>query len=175
MARYQIDPDHTVAHFQVMNMDVAWVHGQFNTVSGFIEFDPGDLSKTRAEIAIGAAGIYTGVEKRNEHLRSADFLDVAQFPTITFASTEAHPYGANRFRLTGDLTMRGVTRPVVLEVDYLGTVKAPQGETTAGFTASTVLHRLDWGVAWNRPMGLGRLLVGNEVKVSIEMEADLEQ
>ncbi len=175
MARYIIDPDHTVAAFQVMNMDVAWVHGQLNTISGSLEFDPEDLSKTTAEISIEAAGINTGVEGRNEHLRSADFLDVSAHPLITFKSSHAQPYGANRFRLMGDLTIRGISKPVVLEVHYLGTTKAPQGEMTAGFTASTVINRLDWGVAWNVPMGLGRLLVGNEVKITIEMEADLQE
>lgn len=175
MARYKIDTDHTVVGFTVMNMDVAWVRGQFNIMSGQIDFDPTDLAKLSADIAIEATGIYTGVAKRDEHLRSPDFLNAAAHPTITFKSTKAEAYGCDRARLTGNLTIRGVTRPVVLEMEYRDTVKAPQGETTAGFCATTVINRLDWGIKWNVPMELGRILVGNDVHITVDMEADLAE
>jgi polyisoprenoid-binding protein YceI len=172
-----IDSDHTVAHFTARHMMITFVHGQFNRINGMIDFDPADLSATAAEIEIDAAVIYTGVEARDRHLRSDDFLDVERHPAITFRSTRAECAGSNLFKLYGDLTIRGVTRPVLLHGASFG----PNGYadetgsyTVMGFEAGVTLNREDFGITWNNVFGKNQFMVGKHLDIVINVEADLQ-
>ncbi len=172
MARWTIDPDHTVAAFVVRHMMLASVRGQFNGVRGTICFDPADVAATRLEVTIGVPGIYTGIAKRDEHLRSLDFFAAAEHGVMTFRSTNVEARGGRRMAVAGELTIRGVTRPVTLDAEYCGPVKDPfeEGESI-GFTATTTINRDDFGVSWNVEMD-GGVMVGREVSVFLDGEAD---
>jgi polyisoprenoid-binding protein YceI len=174
MEKWKIDSDHSVAAFAVRHFMITLVHGQFNKVSGTIEFDPKKPSLCSVEATIEAAGVYTGIPKRDEHLRSPDFLDAEKFPFIQFKSSQVEWAGVNYFKVAGGLTIRGVTLPVSLDVEYLGRIKDPfePGESI-GFAASTRINRLDYGVSWNYDMENGGLVAGKEVILNLEVEADL--
>ena len=175
MKKWSIDPDHTVAALSVRHMMVANVHGQFNKVSGIIHFDPADIPHSSVEVSIDATAIYTGISKRDEHLRSEDFLNAGNHPNITFKSTRAESTGSNRFKVTGDLAIRGITRQITFEAEYFGPVKDPFEESgkSIGFFASTSLNREEYGMTWNVAMESGGVMVGKEVKITLEVEADL--
>ena len=174
MAQWAIDPDHSVAAFVVSHMMICDVHGQFNKVSGSIRFDPAEPEKASLEVTIGVAGVYTGIQKRDDHLRSPDFFDAAVYPVMTFTSTRVESRGKNRYTVTGDLTIRGVTRPVILEAEARGPVKSPFGdETTIGFTATTAIDRTEFGVSWNEMMEGGGVVAGNRVAITLNVEADM--
>src|SRR6266487_6585643 len=150
MALWIIDPDHSVAAFNVRHMLICNVRGQFNKVSGSIRFDPAEPDNSSVEATIDVTGIYTGIQKRDDHLRSPDFFDAATYPVMTYTSSRVEGRGENRLTIIGNLTLRGVTRQVVLEAEFHGPVKSPFGdETTIGFSATTVINRTDFGVAWN--------------------------
>jgi polyisoprenoid-binding protein YceI len=174
MARWTIDPDHTVAAFVVRHMMIASVRGQFNGVHGTIDFDPADIDATRMEVTIDVPGIYTGIVKRDEHLRSPDFFSAAEHGVMTFRSTKVEARGGRRLAVTGDLTVRGITRPVTLSAEYCGPVKDPfeEGESI-GFAATATIDRYDFGVSWNVEMGDGGVVVSREVGIFIDGEADL--
>jgi polyisoprenoid-binding protein YceI len=140
-------------------------------VSGTIVADGRDPNSVEINAVIDATSINTRVEKRDAHLKSAAFLDVDKYPTITFKSTKVEPDGPNRWRVTGDLTLHGVTKPVVLEVETTTPIKDPSGTARAGASATTKIDRKDFGVLWNKPMEAGGVLVGDEVSISIEVEA----
>jgi polyisoprenoid-binding protein YceI len=173
MARWTIDPDHTVAAFVVRHMVIASVRGQFNGVRGTIDFDPTDVVAARVEVTIDVPGIYTGVAKRDEHLCSPDFFSAAEHGVMSFRSTKVEERGGNRLAVTGDLTIRGVTRPVTLEAEYCGPVKDPfeEGESI-GFAATATINRDDFGVSWNVEMGDGGVMVSREVLIFLDGEAD---
>ena len=175
MKKWTIDPDHTVATFSVRHMMVANVHGQFNKISGTIHFDPADIPHSFVEVSIDAAAIYTGIPKRDEHLRSDDFLDAGNHPSITFKSTKAEGTGSNRFRVTGDLTIRGITRQITFEAEHFGPVKDPFEESgrSIGFVASATINREEYGMTWNVAMESSGVMVGKEVTITLEVEADL--
>jgi polyisoprenoid-binding protein YceI len=175
MAKWIIDPDHSVASFVVRHMMVANVRGQFNRISGTIHFDPADMENSFVEVIIDAAGIYTGIQKRDDHLRSPDFLDVESYPQITFKSTHIETTRENRFRVTGDLSIRGISRPVTLDAEYNGTEKSPYGETSMGFTATTPINRGDYNMTWNVLLKSGGVMVGKEVLITLDVEADLAE
>jgi polyisoprenoid-binding protein YceI len=174
MAKWVIDPDHSVAAFAVRHMMVSNVHGQFNKISGTIRFDPSDIGHSSVEAEIDASGIYTGIPKRDEHLRSPDFFDVEKHPQIFFKSTRVEPGSGNRFGLTGNLTIHGVTRPIVFDVEYLGPVKGTEeGETCVGFTATTAINREQYDIMWNVALlEKGGFVVGREVQITLDVEAD---
>jgi polyisoprenoid-binding protein YceI len=176
MAQWNIDPAHTVAAFSSRHMRIANVRGQFNGVSGTIVFDPENPAGSSVQAAIEIASLTTGVKKRDEHLLSPDFLEAAVYPRMTFTSTKVEPSGGNRAKVTGDLTLHGVTRSVAFEAEFFGPVKSPQalgGETTIGFSASTLINRFDFGVKWDVKLDDGTLVADKEVKISIDLEADL--
>jgi polyisoprenoid-binding protein YceI len=174
MAKWIIDPDHSVAAFVIRHMMVANVRGQFNKLRGVVQFDPPDVASSSVEVAIDAAGIYTGIQKRDDHLRSADFFDAVKYPQIIFKSGKVEITGARRLRITGDLTMHGITKTVTLNVDYSEPEKSPYGgETTVGFAATTKINREDFGLMWNEPLESGGFLVGRDVQIFIDGEADL--
>ena len=174
MSKWIVDPDHSVAAFIVKHMMVANVRGQFNKISGTINFDPDDVAKSSVEVVIDASGIYTGIPKRDNHLRSPDFLDVEKFPHILFKSAYVAGAGENRLRITGQLTIHGITEQVTIEADCTGPEKSPYGETSRGFTASVSINREDYNIMWNEPLGGGGVMVGKEILITLEIEADLQ-
>jgi polyisoprenoid-binding protein YceI len=176
MSTWIIDPDHSVAAFAVKHLKVAYVRGQFNSITGKITLDPDDPSRSSVEAEIAVASMTTGIRKRDEHLFTPDFFEASKYPTITFKSTKTEATGPNRGRVTGGLTIRGITRPVTMEVEYSGPVKSPfGGEITMGFSASTTINRFDYNVSWDVPMEDGGLIVDKDVKIMIDVEADLSE
>ena len=174
MSEWKIDSDHTVAAFTVRHFMITLVRGQFNKISGSIQFDPATPALGTVAIEIDSTSIHTGIPKRDEHLRSPDFLEVDKYPLIRFKSTRIEPVAVNGFILTGDLTIRGITRSINLDVEYLGQVKSPFDEDISiGFSASARINRHDFGVSWKVNMENGGLVAGNEVFLNLEVEADL--
>jgi len=172
---WHLDPDHTVAAFAVQHLTIAKVRGQFNKVSGILTFDPAKPAGTGLTVTIDVIGLYTGIKKRDIHLASPDFFDVLNQPTITFRSTDCAMAG-RRGRLTGELTIRGTSRPIILEVQLTEPIKVPAelgGETTLGLAARTTINREDFGLNWNFPLGAGRLGIAKEVEITLDGEADL--
>jgi len=168
---WNIDQSHSGINFSVKHMMISTLRGQFTDLSGTFEFDEANPAATSADIKIGAASIQTRDDKRDGHLKSPDFLDVANHPYITFKSTRVEGVNGNSATLIGDLTIRGVSKEVALDVEYAGQQKAPWGTTSAGFTATTKINREDWGLTWNAPLEFGGVLVGKEIKIEIELEA----
>jgi polyisoprenoid-binding protein YceI len=170
---YDIDTSHATASFKVRHLMLAHVRGHLGPVTGTVAIDEQDVSKSRVDVTIDARGIDTREPKRDEHLRSADFLDVANHPNVTFRSTrvEAPKGPAGDLRVTGDLTIHGVTRPVTLAVEALGpTMKDPWGNTRRGVSAQLRISRKDWGLTWNLAIEAGGVTVGDEVSIEIEAE-----
>ncbi len=177
MPRWLIDPDHTVAHFTARHMMITFVHGQFNGIAGEIDFDPEDLSATAVSVEIDASVLYTGVEARDRHIRSEDFLHVERYPSMFFRSTRAETAGSTLFKLHGDLTIRGVTRPVLLHAQCFGPNKYADetGDyTVMGFEAKTSINREDFGITWNNVFGKNQFMVGKHLDIVINAEADLQ-
>jgi len=169
---WQIDPAHTNVEFTVRHMMISNVKGQFQKTSGAISAEGNDPSTAKIDATIDASSIDTRVEKRDGHLKSPDFLDVAKFPTITFKSTKVETAGPNKWKVTGDLTLHGVTKPVVLDVEAAGPpIHDPMGNTRAGASATTKINRSDFGLTWNKALEAGGVMVGDEVAISIDVEA----
>ncbi len=178
MAKWIIDPDHSVAAFAIRHLMVANVRGQFNNVTGTIEFDPKRPGNSSVTASIEVASLTTGIRKRDDHVLSPDFFDAEKFPEITFRSTKIEITGDNTGKVEGDLTIRGITHPATLSVEFFGPVKVPEdfgGETTIGFSAQTRINREDFNVMWNVPLEGGGVMVGNEVEIALDVEADLEE
>ena len=171
MATWQLDTAHTNVSFTAKHMMITKVRGIFKNVTGTLEYDEANPAASSVSVVIPAATIETGMEPRDNHLRSADFLDAETFPTLTFSSTSIAPKG-DRWAITGDLTIRGTTRPVTLETESLGIVKAMDGRRHAGFEAATKIKRSDWGLTWNVGLEAGGWLVSDEVTIEIEVAAD---
>jgi polyisoprenoid-binding protein YceI len=167
---WELDFSHSRVGFSVRHLLIAKVRGQFNKWGGKVELDLEDLSRSEVRIEIDAASIDTRDEKRDEHLRAADFFDVANHPSLLFVGKRVEHAGADRVKLIGDLTIRGTTREVTLDVEYAGTQKDPWGGTRAGFSAHTRIDRRDFGLAFNIPLDGGGLAVGNTVDIDIELE-----
>jgi len=168
---WQIDPAHTLVEFAVKHMMFTTVKGRFGGVHGTIVDDAADPSRSSVEVEIDAASIDTREEKRDAHLRSPDFLDVESYPTITFKSSRAEHAGPDRLRVVGDLTIHGTTREVVLDTTINGRGTNPFGLEVAGFTGETTINRRDFGLNWNMALEAGGVLVGDTVKILIEIEA----
>ncbi|MEO8591944.1 MAG: YceI family protein [Candidatus Solibacter sp.] len=167
---YQIDPAHSTAGFKVRHLMVANVRGEFSKVSGTVVFDPDAPESSRITAAIDASSIHTRDEQRDAHLKSADFLDVEKFPTIEFVSRKISGSG-DEWKVTGDLTIHGVTREVVLDVDGPAPeARDPWGNTKTGASATTKISRKDFGLSWNQALETGGVLVGDEVTISLEVE-----
>lgn len=170
-ARYRIDPAHTSVVFRVRHLFTS-VAGRFTKFDGTIDFDPKHPEKTRVEGWIDAASIDTNNEKRDKHLRSEDFFHVSKYPKITFSSTGVRDIDRKRLtgKLEGQLTIRGATRPVVLDVSFLGEGTDPWGNRRAGFHAETTIDRTEFGLKWNEVLETGGFLVGDEVRIEIDAE-----
>lgn len=170
-ATFNIDPDHTSVGFKVRHLMVSNVKGTFGKVSGVVALDEKDITKSSVNVTIDAASIETGVVKRNEHLKSPEFLDVAKFPTITFASKKVAKKSGGKLSVRGDLTIHGVTRPVVLDVEGISTEsKDPWGFFRRGTTATTKINRKDFGLTWNKALETGGVVVGDDVFITLEVE-----
>jgi polyisoprenoid-binding protein YceI len=168
---WDIDSTHSRVGFGVRHMMVSTVHGTFDKYSGSIALDDADVAKSKAHIEIDAASIDTANAKRDEHLRSADFFDVAHFPKITFDATKVEKRGADGLALTGNLTIRNVTKPVVLLVSGLtGEVKDPWGGTRRGASAQAKISRKDFGLSWNKSLDTGGVVLGDDVTIELEVE-----
>jgi polyisoprenoid-binding protein YceI len=171
-AVYDIDPAHSDFGFSVKHMVIANVKGTFQKIEGTLEFN--DNNKlTAASAVIAAESIYTKIEKRDNHLRSPDFFDVAKYPNITFKTTSVEYSGPGKLTITGDITIRDVAREITLTGETLGPVKDPWGNTRMGFNASGTLNRKDFGLLWNKVLETGGLLVGDMVELIIEGEGIL--
>ncbi len=177
MAKWNIDSAHGQASFSAKHMMITTVRGTFNKVSGVINFDPANPAAASVEAVIDTTSMTTtGVEQRDQHLLSPDFLDVAKFPTMTFKSTSVAPYdNGSRAKITGDLTIKDVTRSVVLDAEFSGTGTTPFGTNVAGFSGTTKINREDFGLTWNMALEAGGWLVGKDVNITLDVEAILEQ
>lgn len=177
--KWSFEPGHSAAEFRARHMMVTWVRGAFKNIEGTLDFDPANPRTLSVETTIAATTCWTGVEMRDNHLRSPDFLNCEQYPTIHFKSTGVDEIGPVDYLVSGDLTIRGVTRPTMLRTRYLGSWKTPWWEdgvdkgpkTRAGFTARTRIDRYDFGVSWNDSMPDGGIVVGREIEIVLDVEA----
>ena len=179
MTKWSFESGHTAAEFCVRHMMVTWVRGTFKNVEGTLVFDPANPANSSAEIVIKVSELYTGDKNRDAHLKNADFLDADKHPTITFKSNKVELVGENEFKVTGDLTIKGVTKKTTLDVHYNGQWQTPWWEgkvdkgpkARAGFVAQAKINRQDFGVSWNSTMDKGGIVVGNEIIITIDAEA----
>jgi polyisoprenoid-binding protein YceI len=167
---YQIDKSHSEVMFQVRHL-LTKVRGRFTGFAGAIEFDRDHPADSKVEFTIQAASIDTAEPKRDEHLRSDDFFAVEQFPVLSFRSTKIVPKGGSDYAVEGDLTIRDVTRRIVLPVTLLGTAKDPWGNEKLAFEAETTINRKEYGLNWNAALETGGFLVGDDVKISLQIQA----
>lgn len=167
---WQIDSTHSTVTFSVRHMMISTVRGRFEKFSGSVNFDDKNPANTTVDVQIETASVNTNEAQRDGHLRSADFLDAENHPTLNFKSKRVELIDSNVGKLIGDLTIRGVTHEVVLDVEYFGQNKNPWGATVAGFSASTTINRKDWGLVWNVALETGGILVGDKIKIEIELE-----
>ncbi len=168
---WQIDAGHSLVEFAVKHMMFTTTKGRFGQFSGVINYDEANLAESNATVEIVAASVDTRDEKRDGHLRAADFFDTENYPTITFSSTRIESGGGESFKVYGDLTIRGVTKPIVLDAELTGRGKSPWGQEVIGFSATTKFKRSEFGLEWNATLETGGVLVGDEVKIAIEIEA----
>jgi polyisoprenoid-binding protein YceI len=171
---YSIDPDHSAVGFSIRHL-FSKVPGRFTKFEGKISLDKDDWSKSTVQVTIDAASIDTNEPKRDQHLRSADFFDAAKQPKITFQSTGVKQAAANKLQIMGNLTIKGVTKPVTLDVDVLGFGPGYGGGIRGGFEAHTKINRQDFGVAWNDVVEGGGAVLGDEVEITINVEAAQEK
>jgi polyisoprenoid-binding protein YceI len=167
---FQIDKTHSEAAFEVRHL-ISKVRGRFADFEGTIEYDEEKPAQSKVNVTIQAASVDTNTPDRDKHLRSDDFFAVEQYPTLTFVSTAITPTGSGAFDVAGNLTMRGVTKPIVIPVSYLGKAQDPWGNEKVAFEGEVKLNRKDFGLNWNAAIEAGGFLVGDEVKVSLSVQA----
>ncbi len=167
---WQIDNAHSQVEFSVRHMMISNVRGRFENLEGTVEFDEKDPARSSVDVRIEAASVNTRDARRDGHLKSPDFFDAEKYPYITFQSKRVEPTGENTGKIYGDLTIRDVTREVVLDVYYSGLAKSPWGTMSAGFSAETKINRKDYGLNWNQALETGGVLVGDEIKIGVELE-----
>ncbi len=170
MASYSIDTTHSEISFTVRHMMFAKVRGQFKAWSATLDYDAASPAQSKVEIAIDTASIDTREAQRDGHLRSDDFFSAEKFPKITFVSKRIEAVGSGQYKLTGDLTIRDVTRPVTLDVEQTGAGKDPWGNARLGFTAKGAIQRSDWGLKWNQALEAGGVLVSDKVEIDVEVQ-----
>ena len=170
-SEWQIDPAHSAAHFSVRHLMISNVRGEFSKLSGKVILDPADLTRSTVEVSLETSSISTREPQRDEHLRSADFFDVANYPAIHFRSTHIVAAGPGQFELSGNLTIRGNSKEVLFNVEGpTPALKDPWGNTRAGVTATAKINRKDFGLVWNGLLESGGMIVGDEVSIIIEAE-----
>jgi polyisoprenoid-binding protein YceI len=167
---YKVDPDHSGVAFTIRHF-VSNVSGRFKDFDGVVKYDKANPAASSVSFTVQAKSIDTDNDDRDNHLRSPDFFEAEKFPTLTFTSTSVKAAGADTLEVTGDLTIKGVTKKVTIPVDVLGSVKTPRGEK-AGFETSFKLDRKEYGITWNRALDTGGAVLGDDVKVNISIEAD---
>jgi polyisoprenoid-binding protein YceI len=165
-----IDPAHSEIQFSAKHLMISTVRGRFNAFSGTIDADETNPTAATVDVQIDASSLVTGEERRDTHLRSADFLDVEKYPYLTFKSARIERIDETHGKLYGELTIRDITKPVVLSVEYAGQAKTPWGTTSAGFNAQTKINRKDWNLNWNVALETGGWLVGDTITINIELE-----
>ena len=168
---WQVDGAHSAVNLAVRHLVISKLRGHFTTWGAKLQLDTAELTRSTVEADIEAASIDTGVADRDTHLRSPDFLDAAKYPTLRYRSRRVEAVSKDRLRVTGDLTIRDVTREVVLDVEYGGQGKDPWGNTRVGFTATASLNRKDFGLTWNQVLETGGVLVADRVDIEIELQA----
>lgn len=171
---YTIDPTHSEVSFQVRHL-VTQVRGKFNEYQGTIALDPAKFESSKVEFRIKAASIDTDLEDRDKHLRAEDFFFVEKYPEITFKSQKIKATGKDTYEVTGPLTMRGVTKTVTLPVTFLGKVRDPWGNDKAGFALETTINRKDYGIVWNAALDNGGVVLGDDVKIAINLETQQQK
>ncbi len=174
MTTWKLDPAHSQVEFSAKHMMFTTVRGTIGDLEGAVKLDTENPESSSVEVSMAAASLDTGVQDRDNHLRSADFLNAEQYPTLTFRSKKVEgslSEPGDTFKVVGDLTIRDVTREVVLEARYEGTGKDPWGGTRSGFSATTRIDRRDFGLTWNQALETGGVLVGNEVKIDLSVQA----
>jgi polyisoprenoid-binding protein YceI len=169
--QWDFDLSHSSINFHIRHLMVSKVHGRFTTWTGKLELDDEDLTRSQLEVSIDASSIDTREDKRDAHLKSPDFLDVEKFPAITFKSNKITKTGDDEYKVVGDLTIHGVTRPVTLDVEGGNRVADPWGGTRTGFSARTSISRKDFGLTWNVALEAGGFLVGDKLDINLEIEA----
>jgi polyisoprenoid-binding protein YceI len=170
-ATWQIDPDHSSIQFKIRHLTVSNVKGDFSKAKGVVTIDDKDIGELKVELVIDASSVNTSHAKRDDHLRGADFFDVVKYPTLTFVSKRVIKTDANRLKVIGDLTIRGVTREITVDVEGpTAEVKDPGGNFRRGATGTTRINRKDFGMAWNRVLDTGGLVVSDEVDIYVEVE-----
>ena len=168
---WNIDPEHSHIGFKIKHLMVSNVKGNFNKYTGTVDLNEKDITKSKVVVSIDTTSIDTNVQKRDDHLKSADFLDVAKYPTMTFVSKKIAKVGNDGLKITGDLTLHGVTKEVVLNVEELSSEsKDPWGNIRRGATATATINRKDFGVTWNKGLETGGVLIGEEVHIILEIE-----
>jgi len=174
MPTWNIDPSHSGADFSVRHMMISTVKGNFAVLRGTLDFDPANPEEASVEAVIDVESINTNAADRDAHLRSADFFDAENHPELTFKSTNVEVTGDKAGKVTGNLTMRGVTNEVTFDVEYFGEIPSPFGDRRVGFTGTTTINREDWGLKWNQQLETGGVLVSKEVKISVDLQAATE-
>jgi polyisoprenoid-binding protein YceI len=172
MTTWKIDTAHTQISFSAKHMMVTNVRGTFHDVEGTIELDESEPTRSRGEFRVGAASVDTNFGARDTHLRSADFFDAERFPNISFVATQVEPVKGDHFKVTGDLTIREVTKPITFDVTLDGIVPGMSGARHAGLSATATIARADWDLNWNVALEQGGWLVGKEIKLDITIAAD---
>ncbi len=167
---WTIDQSHSQITFSVRHMMISNVHGSFEAFAGNVDFNEQDPTLSSVSVEIDAASINTREPKRDAHLASPDFFNAAEFPKLAYKSTRVEKLDDSHGRIYGDLTIRGISHPVTLDVEYAGTAKSPYGTTSAGFSASTRINRKDWDLNWNVALETGGWLVGDTININIELE-----
>jgi len=168
---WQLDPSHTTVEFSAKHLMVSTVKGHFGPATGAIQLDESDYTNSSVEVTVDVAGLHSRDEKRDGHLKSADFFDVEKYPTATFKSTRIERKGADEYVIYGDLTVRDTTREIALNTTFEGTNKTPWGSEIVAFHATAKLNRKDFGLAWNVALETGGVLVGDNINLSIDAEA----
>ena len=169
--RFQIDAAHSRLGFVARHAMVTKVRGHFGDVTGELHLDQEDPSRSTAEVTARMASINTGNEQRDEHLRGTDFFGVDEYPEMTFRSTKAEQTGDDQYRLTGDLTIKGVTRPVTFDLEFTGATHDPWGNLRVGFEGRAAINRKDWGLSWNVALEAGGLLVSEKINIELDIAA----
>ncbi len=171
---FEVDIAHSSVGFQIRHL-VANVNGSFRDFNGSFGFDEKKPEASKVSFKVKVATINTNEKKRDDHLRGEDFFDVKKFPEMSFESTKFSALGKNKYKLEGNLTIKGVTKKIVFDVDYMGTGKDPWGNTKSGFSATTEINRKDFGMNWNKNLDNGGYLLGDEVKITVNVEAVAKQ
>jgi polyisoprenoid-binding protein YceI len=168
---FKIDPAHSIVGFAIRHMEINWVEGRFKDFTGTIKYDPSDVTKSSVDFTAKIESIDTGVTGRDKHLLSADFFDVEKFPQMSFKSARVERKGKERYVLHGDLTLKGVTKPVAIPFTIAGAIKDPWGNTRFGVEGTATIDRRDFGITWSKPLENGGLDIGTSVAIALKLEA----